>query len=39
MVESSTGDLYVLDNYAPMKFQPGTTRNEGVAIYVHESLF
>ena len=38
MVESSAGDLYVLDNCAPMKFQPGKTRNEGVAIYVHESL-
>ena len=38
MVESSAEDLYVLDNYAPMKFQPGKTRNEGVAKYVHESL-
>ena len=38
MVESTAGDLYVLDNHAPMKFQPGKTRNEGVAIYVHESL-
>ena len=38
MVESSAGDLFDLDNYAPMKFQPGKTRNEGVAIYVPESL-
>ena len=38
MVESSAEDHYVLDNYAPMKFKPGKTRNEGVAIYVHESL-
>ena len=38
MVESSAEDLYVLDNYAPMKIQPGKTINEGVAIYVHESL-
>ena len=38
MVESSTEDFYVLDNYALMKFQPGKHRNEGVAIYVHESL-
>ena len=39
MVESSAEDLYVLNNYAPMKFQLEKTRNEGVAIYVHESLF
>ena len=38
MIESSAEDLYVLDNCAPMKFQPGKTSNEGVAIYVHESL-
>ena len=38
MADSSTEDLYVLDNFAPMKFPPGKTRNEGVAIYVHESL-
>ena len=38
MVESSAEDLYVLETYAPMKFQPGKTRNEGVAIYAHESL-
>ena len=38
MVESSAEDIYVLNNYAHMKFQPGKTRKEGVAIYVHESL-
>ena len=38
MAESSTEDLYVSDNFAPMKLPPGKTRNEGVAIYVHESL-
>ena len=37
MVESPAEDLYDIDNYAPMKFQPGKNRNEGVAIYVHES--
>ena len=39
MVEPSAEDLYVLDNYEPMKFQPGKTRNEAVAIYIHESFF
>ena len=39
MVESSAEDFYVLDNFAPMKFQPGRTRNEGAATDVHESLF
>ena len=38
MVESSAEDLYVLDNYAPIEFQPRETRNEGMAIYVHVSL-
>ena len=38
MAESSAEDLHVSDNNAPMKFQPRKTRNEGVAIYVHESL-
>ena len=38
MAESSAEDLQVSDNNAPMKFQPRQTRNEGVAIYVHESL-
>ena len=38
MVESSAEDIYVLDNYAPMKFQSGKTRIEGVAIYVYVSL-
>ena len=38
MVESSAEDLYVLDNYAPMKFQPGKTRNDGVAMYLHASF-
>ena len=38
IVESFVEDLYVLDNYALMKLQPGKTRNESVAIYVHESL-
>ena len=38
MVESSGEDLYVLDYYASMNFQPGKTRNEGVSKYVHESL-
>ena len=32
-------NLYVIDNCAPMKFQPIKTRNECVAIDVHESLF
>ena len=38
MVESSAEGVYVLDNYAPLKFQSGKTRNEGVAIDVHESF-
>ena len=38
MTELSAENFYALDNYAPLKFQPGETRNEGVAIYVHESL-
>ena len=38
IVESSAEDPYVLDNYAPMKFQPGKTRNEVVAKNVHETL-
>ena len=33
MVESFAEDFY-----APVKIKPGKTRNEGVAIYVHESL-
>ena len=38
MVELSAEDRYVLDKYAPIKFQPGKTRNEDRAIYVHESF-
>ena len=37
-VQSSAEDIYNLENHAPMKLQPGKTRNEGEAIYVHESL-
>ena len=37
MVESYAGNFYV-DTYLPMMFQPGKTRSESVAIYVHESL-
>ena len=37
-VKSSVEDLYVLDNYAPMIFQPGKTENEGVAKDVHEKI-
>ena len=36
--ESSDKNAYALESYAPMEFDPGSTRNEGVAIYVHESL-
>ena len=38
MTESSDKNAYALESYAPMEFDPGSTRNEGVAIYVHESL-
>ena len=38
MVEPSAEDLYVFDDHESMKLQPGKTRIEGVAIYVHESL-
>ena len=38
MTELSAETLYASDNYAPLTFQPGETRNEGVEIYVHESL-
>ena len=39
MVESSAEDFFVLETFAPLKFQPGKTRNKGVAIFVHESQF
>ena len=38
MTESSVKSAYYLKSYAPMEFEPGPTRNRGVAIYVHESL-
>ena len=38
IIVSSAEDLYVLDTYAPLKFQPGKTRNGGVAKYVNDSL-
>ena len=38
MTELSAENLYALDNYAPLKFQPGETRTGGVAIFLHESL-
>ena len=38
MTESSDKNAYALESYAPMEFDPCSTRNEGVAIYVHESL-
>ena len=38
MVESTAEEPYVLDNYAPMKIQPEKARNDGLKIYVHESL-
>ena len=38
MTESSDKNAYALESYAAMEFDPGSTKNEGVAIYVHESL-
>ena len=36
---SSDMNVFALEGYFPILSQPGLTRNEGVAIYIHKSLF
>ena len=38
MIQPTAEELYILDSYAAMTFQPGKTRNEDVAVYVHAVL-